>query len=251
MSLDLTAYRSHPREVERVRSLFDLVPPHGRTALDIGARDGHLSLILAERFDSVVSLDLRCPAIDHPRVLCVQGDASALQFDDASFDLVICAEVLEHIPPALLEKVGREISRVTRQTAVIGVPYKQDLRVGRTRCHACGNNNPPWGHVNSFDEHRLLTLMKGLQPSRIDFVGQTRSATNAISARLLDYAGHPFGTYEQDEACVHCGASLTQPKLRNLTQKIATKAAYWLDAVQRLITPVRGNWIHIRFDKAA
>ena len=133
MSLDLTAYRSHPREVERVRRFFDLVPQRGRTALDIGARDGHLSLILAERFESVVSLDLHCPSIDHPRVRCVQGDASALQFDDASFDAVICAEVLEHIPPALLDKVGREICRVTRQSAIVGVPYKQDLRVGRAR----------------------------------------------------------------------------------------------------------------------
>lgn len=250
MSSDLTAYRSHPRELERVRRLFDLVPPHGRTALDIGARDGHLSLVLAERFESVVALDLRCPSIDHPRVQCVQGDASALQFDDASFDTVICAEVLEHVPPTLLDKVGREIARVTRHAAIIGVPYKQDLRVGRTRCGACGNSNPPWGHVNSFDEHRLMTLMSELRPSKIDFVGQTRSVTNAVSARLFDYAGHPFGTYGQDEACIHCGAALTQPQQRNLTQKFATKAAFLIDAAQQRITPARANWIHVRFDKA-
>lgn len=250
MSLDLTAYRSHPREVERVRRLFDLVPQQGRTALDIGARDGHLSLILADRFESVVALDLCRPAIDHPRVQCVQGDASALQFDDASFDTVICAEVLEHIPPPLLEKVGREICRVTRQSAIIGVPYKQDLRVGRTRCGACGNSNPPWGHVNSFDEELLVTLLAGLKASKVEFVGQTRSATNPISARLLDYAGHPFGTYDQDEACIHCGAALGKPRARTLPQKIATRAACWLDAAQQRITPARGNWIHMRFDKA-
>ena len=61
------------------------------------------------------------------------------------------------------------------------------------------STNPPWGHVNSFDELRLLSLMRGWRPSRIDYVGQTRSVTNAVSARLLDYAGHPFGTYDQDE----------------------------------------------------
>lgn len=245
----MTAYRSHPREVERVRRLFELVPPHGHRALDIGARDGYLSLLLAERFDSVVALDLQCPAIDHPRVQCVQGDAAALQFDDAFFDTVICAEVLEHIPPTLVDKVGHEFSRVTRQTAVIGVPYKQDLRVGRTRCDACGKNNPPWGHVNSFDEQRLLKLVTGMRPTRIDFVGRTRSATNAISARLLEYAGHPYGTYEQDEACIHCGADITQPQARNLTQKIATRTAYSLDAIQQRLTPMRGNWIHMRFDR--
>lgn len=249
MSVDLKAYRSHPREAERVRSLFELVPPDGHRALDIGARDGHLSLILAERFDCVVALDLHCPVIDHPRVQCVQGDASALQFDDGSFDTVICAEVLEHVPPTLLEKVGHEISRVTRQTAVIGVPYKQDLRVGRTRCHACGKNNPPWGHVNSFDEQRLAALMPGMRPTRIDFVGQTRSATNAVSAGLLEYAGHPYGTYEQDEACIHCGAAITKPQERNLAQKIATRTAYWLEAIQLRLTPMRGNWIHARFDR--
>jgi hypothetical protein len=122
---------------------------------DIGAREGCFSRLLADRIDEVVTLDLEMPRIEHDRVRCVAGDATALQFDDGSFDAVLCAEVLEHIPPPGLQRACEEIARVTCGIAVIGVPFRQDTRVGRTTCAQCGRPNPPWGHVNEFDEPRL------------------------------------------------------------------------------------------------
>jgi len=246
---ELRAYRAHPREIERVSRLFDLMDRSGPTALDVGARDGHLSLQLAERFERVVALDLNLPHIEHPRVDCVQGDAAQLSFGDRSFHTVVCAEVLEHIPPALLPRVCREIARVAARHVVIGVPFKQDLRVDCCTCGSCGAINPPWGHVNSFDLQRLVDLMDGMVPAKVDYVGSTRAATNAMSAGLLRYAGNPYGTYEQDEPCVHCGQRLLPPAERNLAQKVATKLAHWGTTLQTALTPQRANWIHVLFER--
>ena len=165
--MDLTEYRGKPAEVERVASLMALVPPGQRTVLDVGARDGYLSIRLADSGASVTALDLEAPVFRHERVTCVKGDVSALQFADASFDLVLCAEVLEHLRPEHLPRACAEIARVARHCAIIGVPYRQDTRVGRTTCGACGGKNPPWGHLNAFDEARLEQLFPALRIEKI------------------------------------------------------------------------------------
>ena len=56
------------------------------------------------------------------RAACVQGDALALPFADATFDRVICSEVLEHIPNDL--GAMAELARVLRPggTMAITVP---------------------------------------------------------------------------------------------------------------------------------
>lgn len=245
----MEAFRKHPNDIERVARLFNLVPDRGSSALDVGARDGYMSLMLAERFDRVVALDLSPPTIEHPRVECMQGDAAALAFPDGAFHTVICAEVLEHIPPHLLARVCREIVRVASHCVIIGVPFQQDLRVACTTCRRCGATNPPWGHANSFDEAKLRDLMTGVVAAQIDYVGRTREATNWLSARLLQYAGNPYGTYHQDEPCLYCDQPLLPPPPRSLTQKVATKLATWGNGAQGLFTPWRSNWIHLRFEK--
>jgi len=243
--MDLSTYRASQGERERTEDLLRLMPASGRTALDIGARDGHFSVLMAGRFDEVIALDLTQPAIDHPKVRCVQGNAASLPYPDGSMDFVFCAEVLEHIPPPLLPAACHELVRVCRGTLLIGVPYRQDTRVGRTTCYSCMKTNPPWGHVNTFDERRLAALFEGCKPSRVSFVGTSREHTNALSALLMEVAGNPYGTYEQDEPCVHCGRPLVAPPERGLLGKVATKLAFWSRALTAPMTPDRPNWIHM------
>lgn len=246
---DLEAYRNSLREQDRIRSLFTLVPQRGKHALDIGARDGFLSLKLADRYASVTALDLDTPHIDDARVHCVQGDITGLKFKESNFDLVLCAEVLEHIPTPLLSKACAEISRVARDQVVIGVPYRQDNRLGRTNCEACGGKNPPWGHVNTFDEEKLRALFPDLRVEKVDYVGETKDATNFISVLLMDLAGNPYGTYRQEEGCVHCGARLVEQSHRNFAQKVATFVGHRLRILLGRFNRPHPNWIHVLFVK--
>lgn len=247
---DLSRYRESAREHERVNDLLSLIPSVGRSVLDAGARDGHVSRLLKDRFQMVVALDLAPPALDDPDITSVQGDITALPFDDDCFDAVLCAEVLEHIPSNLVERACNELSRVARDVVVIGVPYRQDLRCGRTTCRMCGRENPPWGHVNSFDERKLVALFPHMVAGRMSYVGETSAYTNELSARLLRYAGNPYGTYDQDESCVHCGSALRPPSSRTVLQRCATRAAIAVMTLQQRLGPSHPNWIHTRFDKS-
>lgn len=250
--LSIPAHRAaNEREDLRIRSLLELIPESGDSVLDIGARDGYLATLLTERYARVVALDLVPPLVADVRVEWAIGDVTAMTYDDATFDTVICAEVLEHVSPSSLERACREIVRVARRAIVIGVPYRQDLRCGETICRECGRINPPWGHQSRFDERRLRALFHGVHPSTIVHVGASRDVTNALSTRLIRLAGNPYGTYVQDEPCVHCGARLAPPRERTPVERIATRVATVLERAQRAVTPPRARWIHVRFDKAA
>lgn len=248
--MDMTEYRASESEKERTLSLMSLMPASGSVALDIGARDGHFSRLLAERFHKVVALDLEKPVFVHPQVECIGGNAEHLPFSDGYIEFSFCAEVLEHIPMPHLKIACNEMQRVTSNRILIGVPYKQDIRLGRTTCSSCGGKNPPWGHVNSFDEARLAELFHDFEVDRIDFVGTTKARTNWISVVLMDFAGNPYGTYDQEEACIHCGGKIGGPMKRNILQLVATKLAFLVQDVVCVFVRPRGNWMHVVFRNA-
>jgi ubiquinone/menaquinone biosynthesis C-methylase UbiE len=243
--MDLKEYRKSDIEQLRINSLMDLVPSGLKKALDLGARDGYLSKKLTGYFDKVVAVDLQKPDIIDDKIESRQGDIAQLDFADNSFDLVLCAEVLEHIPTQLFEKACQELTRVANKYLLIGVPYNQDIRFGRTTCFSCGGKNPPWGHVNKFNEKVLEKLFPTMKVEKVEYVGQSTSVTNFISVFLFDLADNPYGTYSQDEACIHCGKKLLIPPERTFQQKIFSKIAVYLNRIQALFVKSRPNWIHV------
>lgn len=257
--MNLKGYRESDLERKRTEDLIrltvaakeQLIRKSGEaiTAIDIGARDGHFTRLLSEHFFTTTALDLEKPTIDGENITSVQGNVTNLDFESNSFDFVLCAEVLEHIPPNLLQSACLELIRISSAYVLIGVPFNQDLRFGRTTCSSCGKKNPPWGHVNSFTEDKLIALFQQMEIIETSHVGITKHSTNFLSTYLMDLAGNPYGTYSQDELCVHCGAAISDPSIRTLLQKGYTKAASKLVDLQLLFTTSQPNWIHILFKK--
>ncbi len=248
-NLELSQYRNSPVEQARVRDLLALLPPDVTSTLDIGARDGYITCRIADQLGPVTALDLNTPSITDPRIACVAGDVTALAFDDAAFDLVVCSEVLEHILP--LEQACQQLARVAGRYLVIGVPYRQDIRLDRSTCQQCGTINPPWGHVNSFDEARLGRLFPGFRLARHTLVGVGAKPTNWLSCLLMDLAGNPYGTYVQDEPCIGCGGALGTPAPRHLGKKVLTRLAVYARRASAPFTPARARWIHMLLERSA
>jgi ubiquinone/menaquinone biosynthesis C-methylase UbiE len=90
----------------------------------------------------VTALDLERPAWEAPGIRTVAGNACNLEFRDESFDCMLCSEVIEHIPE--VERACRELARVARHEVIVGVPYRQDLRLGQMPCRSCGKINPAY-----------------------------------------------------------------------------------------------------------
>jgi len=236
---------------DRVAQLLDFIGFPGGHALEIGARRGIITKLLLDRFDRITALDLEQPAFSLPSVTTMAGDITDLEFANDVFDCVICSEVLEHIPGNLLQRACDELSRVTRKRLVIGLPYKQDIRLGRTVCSGCGSSNPPYGHVNSFDEKKLASLFPAMEAQRIDYVGPPSPATNALSALLMDWAGNPWGTYDQAEPCGVCGHPLNTPASHKPHQPVLAATSARLTRLQNRIRKPNPSWFHVSFHKRA
>ena len=239
---DLEIYRNNEIEQAREADLMKRAGT-GEAALDVGALDGHYSRLLSKRYKRVVALDLSAPNVEGCEN--VAGDATNLQFPDNTFDLVFCAEVLEHIPA--VEKAARELARVSRHRVLIGVPYKQDTRVGRTSCTDCGHIGPPWGHVNEFDDRRIRELFPGLKIESIGYVGENKEHTNALATWLMDQGGNPWGVYGYQ--CTKCGSTLKTPPRGSFLQRAMSGMAVRMNMLQAHLTKPHGNWIHVSFVK--
>jgi len=246
---NLVAYRRSAIEEARTQDLLRILPRNRRTVLDVGARDGHFSRLLADYFPEVTALDLERPTFEIERVVTVAGDVTRLNFEDEAFDCVFCAEVLEHIPNVV--QACAELMRVAKYEVVIGVPFKQDIREGRTTCRSCGKVSPPWGHLHSFSEESLLALFPGMHLVSRSFVGSTRGTTSALATFLMDVAGNPWGTYHQEERCVHCGVRIVAPGRRPLWQRACSLVALRLNSLQTLFAPAHAQWIHVVLARVA
>jgi SAM-dependent methyltransferase len=237
----------HETEIERTRSadLMRLTPRGYRTVLDAGARDGYFSRLLTGYFEAVTAVDLQPLRVDCEGVTCVQADLTRLPFPNREFDVVLCSEVLEHIPD--VEKACAEIVRVARHEVVIGVPYRQDIRVSRTTCKICGKISPPWGHLNSFDEKKLEKLFYPLRAVQISKVSTNRERTTVLATWLMDLGGNPWGVYDSEVPCGHCGARKSAPGSRSLVQRLFSGSAALMNNVQSHFTKPHASWIHVVF----
>ncbi len=133
-------WESSPYEVAHRDALADLVARHlpgpGRRVLEVGCGSGAVygRLVprhLAQRDYVGVDLSAKMLAIarrDFPLGQLVRGDGYGLCFRDRTFDVVLCFEVLGHVPE--IQPLLEEMLRVTRSLCVFTVWPSQREDVG-------------------------------------------------------------------------------------------------------------------------
>ncbi len=106
-----------------------LVPPGPQVkVLDVATGTARQAFALARRGNIVTGLDLSPDMLAVARsrdryrnVTLVEGDAAALPFEDASFDVTHVAFALHDMPPDMRPKVLAEMRRVTRPGGTVFV----------------------------------------------------------------------------------------------------------------------------------
>ncbi|MFH1971913.1 MAG: methyltransferase domain-containing protein [archaeon] len=97
----------------RWRAVRKVIGGNGKL-LDIGAQDLYFYNQLKNRFDIVLS-DFD-PKLD----IIKKEDVQNLSFEDNTFDVVLCQEVLEHVQDPV--RAIKELKRVCRKRLIITVP---------------------------------------------------------------------------------------------------------------------------------
>jgi SAM-dependent methyltransferase len=110
-------YRIVADVIERLREGSDPLQ-----ILDVGGGEGTILTFLPE--DRITILE-HSDAEDVPGF--VRGDATALPFEDESFDYVASVDVYEHIEPASRERYLSELRRVARRGVLLAAPFDSDV----------------------------------------------------------------------------------------------------------------------------
>ena len=145
-------YEDNAPDKYRIDRLKDPIKP-GSVILDVGCNDGGLGMLLQREGNVVYGVDLVQELVDlacAKGVIASQGCVEELKFKDGYFDIVVMAEVLEHLyDPCdglteivrVLDNDGLFIGSVPHPNGNMGHGHKADY------------------HQNVFDEKGLYDLL--------------------------------------------------------------------------------------------
>jgi SAM-dependent methyltransferase len=122
----------------------------GRRVLDVACGEGYGSALLAPVAREVTGVDIDAPTVAHARetyashrnLRFVEGSAAQLPLADASVDLIVSFETIEHLPAADQPRMLAEFSRVLTDDGVLvlSAPNRPEYSEAR-------------GYVNPYHRH--------------------------------------------------------------------------------------------------
>lgn len=197
----------------RVQRTLELIPGDVRSILDAGCGDGAVSNNLVRQGLTVVGVDISVAALQHFQGFPLAGSLDTLPFADRSFDLVLCTEVLEHLPESVFMAALADLERVAKRFILITTPNEEHLPLSFVRCEACGSIYHRNLHLRSFDyqKHSMLFQRFELVKSAGILTWQQLRLATAIEHGVLQ-------TYKYREnlicpVCDHVGVERSEPRL--------------------------------------
>lgn len=234
------SFEPSERECARVAWTRQHVPVGVSTVLDVGSGHAGLANRLAAEGYRVTGLDVSVVSLKRVRAHRVQGSALSLPFMAEAFDLVVCAEVIEHLSGDERRRCLDELWRVARRHVLITVPDNEDLDANLVRCDRCGYVFNAWGHVARFDGRSVRTLFDLPPAAAVVTLGFPEPSywppLRYIRRRLLCTYGH-----EEHLVCPHCLNDRFVPPQRSLAVKVLDRINYYI-APQRQVGWLMAIW---------
>jgi SAM-dependent methyltransferase len=236
-------FAQNPHLEERTRIVGEMIPPDARTLLDVGCGTGDLLESLRDRLTGV-GIDpslLALRSCREPRA-CALGEA--LPIRSASVDLVVCLEVLEHLPDAGVRACAAELDRVASRWLLVATPDGENPARNSLHCPQCGGAFNRSHHLQSFDAERFRRLFDGFEPRLVRRGGQ---AVRGYPAGLL-WMRHRIarkyfkGPGETSGLCPHCGNREFPAFRHNLL-------SFLLDGINRIVSPRRPYWVFMLLER--
>jgi SAM-dependent methyltransferase len=135
------------------QQMLEHIPPHldkkSMKVIDVGCLNGYIMESLRqggvkEIFGTDISYFLAVEKNLNPEFLTgiTVGDFSQNNYPSAAFDVVVCMEVLEHIPPEVTQKFVAELARITKPDGILLISTSEDWQADDT--HINCRNRAEW-----------------------------------------------------------------------------------------------------------
>jgi SAM-dependent methyltransferase len=198
--------KDQPDILEKVRVFQEMIPEEVETIVDVGCGDGAITNALGRQW-TVTGVDSSRAALQHVTTEAVLADARELPFADASFDLALSSQMLEHLDDAAYPAAVSELRRVTRTYLLISVPYREDLEMRMIRCPACGRREHVWGHLRRFTPESLMHDLSDFEPLDIRIFGDMQAPAwpRSLLWVMHNVVGGWYSPEGQYPQCSRCG----------------------------------------------
>jgi ubiquinone/menaquinone biosynthesis C-methylase UbiE len=150
-------------ELLRYFQILTYIPKNVKKILDLGCGTGFMSCLLAKEGFDITAVDVSSERLSlfHQKAKELNINVKNLnffEFNEMDYDLVICQEVIEHLPDysKLIDKIYFFLK--TGGYAIITTPYKENLEAKTKKCDVCGQYYHTSGHLHSFDENKLQNV---------------------------------------------------------------------------------------------
>lgn len=226
-------------EENRIKATIDLIPDDVQSLLDVGCGDGRIINRLNGKYEKICGLDISQKALEHVKTPKVQGSLEELPFLDNSFDILICCEVLEHLPYPVYKKAIKEMERVSKKYILISVPNNENLGSRMIKCPKCGCSSHIWRHLRSFNKEKLKTLFNDFEIQKtknhlaeqfifVDTFLKIKRCLN-INQRFSEIAVCPQCGFSPEYGKEGKSTNLKE-KVKNILRKVfpITKAGGWI-----------------------
>jgi hypothetical protein len=114
---DWATYNLKGRWISYWHQVDEVVSTGAATCLEVGVGSGIIRHALAQ-----AGVDVTCVDIDPRLGVDRLGDVKSLPCSDGEFDVVLCAQVLEHLPWSEVPQAVAEIRRACRTHAIVSLP---------------------------------------------------------------------------------------------------------------------------------
>lgn len=209
--------------LKKVKLIKALIPDDVETILDAGCGDGALTNLLVDSKYRILGLDRSQEALNHVNTDKIKGSINKIPFSDDAFDLVVCSQVLEHLPEEIYRESINELMRVSKKYLIIGVPYRERLMQNTTKCFNCGVKYHLWGHVRNY---KTIEQVSELFP-KFRSVDHIFTSTYYWHNQFILWLKRFFGNewpWEETAICPKCG-------LKNIKDKYSRFIKYVTDGV--------------------
>ena len=193
---------SNSAEKERLQKTLSLIPEDVHSILDVGCGDGAFVNNLPEYY-RVMAVDRCRTAMQYVAKPKFYASIEYLPFKNNSFDLVVCAEVIEHLPYDVYKKGLTELQRVARKYIIISVPNSENILAGFVKCPICNCQFNANRHIRSFTKNQLSELFESFKVSTITQCGPINRHYPSVLIRVK----HFVNSYPSSltALCPQCG----------------------------------------------
>lgn len=154
------SFRSKVIQIEK------MIPSDVISIIDIGCGNGIICNELGKKYN-VTATDRSWKGLQSVQVKKFQALCNHVSLKSATFDMVFCSEVLEHLESnEFLETIG-DIKRLSRKYIFITVPYSENIRKNLVECPRCKKQFNRSSHLRSFTKSSLIKYFSEYQ--LIDF----------------------------------------------------------------------------------